>query len=63
MNDEHRQEWAQFRFEVIAPLLDDKLDRAEKARLRQEILLTIYTTPDGDKWRFLSLAAAFGEHV
>jgi len=51
VNDEHRQEWAQFRFEVIAPLLDDKLDRAEKARLRQEILLTIYTTPDGDKWR------------
>lgn len=51
MDEERRQSWAQFRFEVIAPLLDDQLDGAEKARLRQEILAKTYTTPDGKSWR------------
>lgn len=51
MDEERRQSWAQFRFEVIAPLLDDKLDGAEKARLRREILAKIYTTPEGKSWR------------
>jgi transposase InsO family protein len=51
VDEERRQLWAQFRFEVIAPLLDDKLDGAEKARLRQEVLAKIYTTPDGKAWR------------
>ena len=51
MDEEHRESWAQFRFDVIAPLLDDKLDGAEKARLRQEILANTFTTPDGKKWR------------
>ena len=51
MGEENRQAWAQFRFEVIASLLDDKLDCAEKARLRQEILATTFTTPDGESWQ------------
>jgi hypothetical protein len=51
VDEEHRQSWAQFRFEVIAPLLDDKLDGAEKAGLRQQVLAKTYTTPDGKSWR------------
>lgn len=51
MDEERRQAWAQFRFEVISPLLDDRLDGAEKARLRQEVLAKTYTTPDGKIWR------------
>ena len=47
MDDEHRQEWARFRFEVIAELLDKNLDRAEKQRIREEILARVYTTPGG----------------
>jgi putative transposase len=51
VDEERRQLWAQFRFEVIAPLLGEKLDSAEKARLRKEILAKTYTTPDGKSWR------------
>lgn len=51
MDEERRQLWAQFRFDVIAPLLDHRLDGAEKARLRQEILAKTYTTPDDKRWQ------------
>jgi putative transposase len=51
VDEERRQAWAQFRFDVISPLLDDKLDGAERATLRQEILARTYTTPDGKTWR------------
>lgn len=51
VDEERRQSWAQFRFEVIEPLLDENLDGAEKALLRQEILVRTYTTPDGRSWR------------
>lgn len=51
MDEERRQKWANFRFEVIAPLLDEKLDLAERAELRRKILATTYTTPDGKSWR------------
>jgi transposase InsO family protein len=51
VDEERRQLWAQFRFEVIAPLLDSRLDGAEKARIRQEILAKAYTTPDGKLWQ------------
>ena len=51
MDEEHRQLWAQFRFEVIAPLLGEGLDGAERAQLRQEILAKTFTTPDGKNWR------------
>jgi transposase InsO family protein len=51
VDEERRQLWAQFRFDVIAPLLDHRLDGAEKARLRQEILAKTYTTPDDKRWQ------------
>jgi putative transposase len=50
VDDDYRQAWAQFRFEVIAPLLDERLDKAERARLRAEILRRSYTRPDGKEW-------------
>ncbi len=51
MSDEERREaWALFRYNVIAPLLESGLDEAEKAAKRKEILATIQTTPDGKKW-------------
>ena len=51
MSDEHREAWALFRFNVIAPLVESGLDGAEKAQIRKDILSEIYTTPDGKKWR------------
>lgn len=50
-NEERREAWALFRFNVIAPLLERGLDGAEKAMVRKEILSEVYTTPDGKKWR------------
>jgi len=51
VDDDHRQEWARFRFEVISELLDKNLDRVERARIRKEILARAYTAPDGETWR------------
>jgi putative transposase len=51
VDEERRQAWSQFRFDVISPLLDDQLDGAERAKLRQEILALTYTTPEGKNWR------------
>jgi putative transposase len=51
VDDERRERWARFRFEVIAELLDKNLDRAERARLRQAILSRTYTRPDGTSWK------------
>ena len=51
MDDDHRQEWARFRFEVISELLDKHLDRVERARIRKEILARSYTAPDGETWQ------------
>lgn len=51
MTDEERKEaWALFRYNVIAPLLEDGLDGAEKAARRRDILTEVHTTPDGKKW-------------
>jgi hypothetical protein len=51
VNDEERREaWALFRYNVIAPLLENGLDGAEKAAKRKEILETVHSTPDGKKW-------------
>jgi putative transposase len=50
-HDEWRQAWAQFRFEIIAPLLDGKLDHVEKARIKEEILAKVYVTPSGKSKR------------
>jgi transposase InsO family protein len=49
-DEERREAWALFRYNVIAPLLESGLDEAEKAAKRKEILATIQTTPDGKKW-------------
>jgi putative transposase len=51
VDDELRQSWAEFRFQVIAPLLDEKLDAAERAHVRKQILSRVYTTPDGKERR------------
>lgn len=51
MNDEERREaWALFRYNVIAPLLENGLDGAEKAAKRQEVLAEVHITPDGKRW-------------
>lgn len=51
MDDEWREKWAQFRFEVIGELLDKNLDRAERSRIRKEILSRVFIRPDGKSWR------------
>jgi len=51
VDEDKRESWARFRFEVIAPLLDETLDGAEKARIRSDILARMYTSPDGKRWR------------
>ena len=35
-------DWALFKYNIISPLLDDKLDRAERSRIRKEILSRCY---------------------
>jgi putative transposase len=41
-----REEWAQFRFGVIAPLVCRRLDQAERRQLKREILGQVFVTPD-----------------
>lgn len=41
-----RNEWAQFRFGVIAPLVCRRLDAAQARQLKLEILNQIFVTPD-----------------
>lgn len=51
MSDEEKREaWALFRYNVIAPLLESGLDGAEKAAKRKEILEAVYITPEGKRW-------------
>jgi len=50
-DDEKRQEWARFRFEIISELLDKNLDRAERARIRKEILSVAHKAPNGETWQ------------
>lgn len=51
MNGEERREaWALFRYNVIAPLLANGLDGAEKSAKRKEILAEVHITPDGKSW-------------
>lgn len=51
VNDEERREaWALFRYNVIAPLLENGLDGAEKTAKRKEILAAVHITPDGKQW-------------
>ncbi len=49
-DEERREAWALFRYNVIAPLLENGLDVAEKAAARKEILTGVHITPEGKKW-------------
>lgn len=49
MDEEKRRKWAQFRFEVIAPLVCRRLDEADRSQLRRQILAKRHLTPDGDE--------------
>lgn len=51
MDDDWREKWAQFRFEVIGELLNKNLDRAERIRIRKEILSRTFIRPDGKAWK------------
>ncbi len=51
MDDEEREKWARFRFEVISDLLDTTLDRAQRVAVRRAILSRSYVRPDGKTWR------------
>lgn len=44
---DNRNEWAQFRFGVIAPLVCRRLDEAERRQLKREILNQLFVNPDG----------------
>ena len=46
---DNRNEWAQFRFGVIAPLVCRRLDEAERRQLKKDILNQTYVTPDGQE--------------
>jgi len=46
-----RNDWAQFRFGVIAPLVCRRLDETERRQLKKEILSQMYVTPDAQEKR------------
>ena len=47
MDEEKRLAWAQFRFEVIAPLVCRRLEDCDRRQLKREILSTLHRSPDG----------------
>jgi len=47
MDQEKRQDWARFRFSVIAPLVCRKLTEEQRRVVRQDILHQTFVTPDG----------------
>jgi transposase InsO family protein len=49
LDEEKRLRWAQFRFEVIAPLVCRRLDEDDRRALRRQILSKVHRTPDGDE--------------
>lgn len=51
MDEERRLQWAQFRFEVIAPLVCRRLEECDRRQLKQKILFSLHHTPDGDERR------------
>ena len=51
MDEEERMKWAQFRFEVIAPLVCRTLEPEEKQTIRADILRKVHLAPDGSKRR------------
>lgn len=58
MDDDWKEKWALFRFEVISELLDKNLDRAERSRIRQNILARTFIRPDGREWRIATRTLA-----
>jgi len=53
VDEETRLKWAQYRFEVIAPLVCRRLDEEERREVKRAILSRRYLTPDGDE-RFVA---------
>ncbi len=47
MDEEERMKWAQYRFEVIAPLVCRTLEPEEKQEIRSDILRKTHLAPDG----------------
>jgi len=42
---------ALFRLEVIAPLVSGRLEKAELAEMRKQVLSRVYDIPDGQQWQ------------
>ena len=49
-DEEKRREWADFRFEVIAPLVCGEYSRSELEIIRRGILAKCHTNPAGQRW-------------
>jgi len=49
LDEEKKLKWAQFRFEVIAPLVCRRLESEDRSQLRRQILSKRHLTPDGDE--------------
>jgi hypothetical protein len=47
MEHDKRTKWAAFRYSVISPLLDSRLNRAERQAERARILVHEFEMPDG----------------
>jgi len=51
MELDDRTRRALFRLEVIAPLVSGRLEKAELAEMRKQVLSRVYDTPDGQQWQ------------
>lgn len=49
--EDKQQQWAEFRFGVIAPLVCRRLDEAQRRIVRQEILNQVFVNPEGKEQR------------
>jgi putative transposase len=49
VDEKLRQQWAQFRFAAIAPLVCRRLDEAQRREEKRKILQTAFTTPLGEQ--------------
>ena len=47
MNEQQRQQVANFRYGLIAPLVSRKLEAGEQMALMRDIVSHVYTTPTG----------------
>ena len=51
MNEQQRQQVANFRYGLIAPLVSRKLEAGEQMALMRDIVSHVYTTPTGEEKR------------